>query len=731
MRHTTKIIIVLIICILITDASNGQTSWFWQNPLPQGNELKAVKFIDQNTGLAVGIKGTIIKSTDGGLNWVNLNSGTFIDLNNLVFISSDNIIAIGANSIILSSSNGGLNWSINHLNDNINLTGICFNNQSTGWISGFNNSIGHGMLYKTTNGGINWILNFTSPYDDYFIKIQFIDENSGWVGGGYTLFRTTSGGKNWNLVNSLAYAIDLTFKDTIEGMVTGGYSHGSSNYGIIRKTTNSGSNWLNSFSYQDTVLNSISFFNSYTGFVAGRKGGIFKSTNYGDSWFSLQSNTYHDLNSIYFYDSLNGWSVGKSGTIIKSEDVGLNWELKSKGIINLIGLGAFIDQNTGWISSAAGIMKSTDGGGQWSSVWDSISNWSYYPKFFFLNNSTGWLTYSAAKNDRFTVYKTIDGGINWIFQNIFIAENFFESYIINSINFIDNYTGFIVGTKRYYQWPFGYYYIGMLFKTTDGGLNWTTSQLPVGIPNDIKFINVNTSFIVGTGKILKTTNSGLNWISIPGIYGNFYNFLKISFINENTGWLSGDDRICKTTNGGLNWVDQSYLNISGLHSMVFLNEDFGWVCGNQGKIYATSNGGVNWFNQPTPTYENLFSITFINPNTGWAVGSNGTILKTSSGIQVGINQLEQNVPKNFFLSQNYPNPFNPKTKIKYSITSAQYISLKVYNILGKEITTLINERQNAGNYEVTFDGSDLSSGIYFYKLEAESFVETKRMMLLK
>jgi streptogramin lyase len=89
------------------------------------------------------------------------------------------------------------------------------------------------------------------------------------------------------------------------------------------------------------------------------------------------------------------------------------------------------------------------------------------------------------------------------------------------------------------------------------------------------------------------------------------------------------------------------------------------------------------------------------------------------------------VPDKFELSQNYPNPFNPSTKIKYQIATSNPVSLKIYDVLGNEVATLVNELQSTGNYEVTFDASTLPSGIYIYKLQAGSFIETKKMILLK
>ena len=89
------------------------------------------------------------------------------------------------------------------------------------------------------------------------------------------------------------------------------------------------------------------------------------------------------------------------------------------------------------------------------------------------------------------------------------------------------------------------------------------------------------------------------------------------------------------------------------------------------------------------------------------------------------------IPQQYSLNQNYPNPFNPTTTIKFGIAEFGFVSLKVYDILGNEITTLVNEEKPSGNYEVEFNASSLPSGVYFYRLKSGSFVETKKMIVLK
>jgi hypothetical protein len=117
-------------------------------------------------------------------------------------------------------------------------------------------------------------------------------------------------------------------------------------------------------------------------------------------------------------------------------------------------------------------------------------------------------------------------------------------------------------------------------------------------------------------------------------------------------------------------------------------------------------------------------------------GNEGTLQAWSinfglSSQSVGIQEISGEVPGEFNLSQNFPNPFNPITSIQYSISSKQFVKLKIYDLLGREIAILVNDEKPAGTYKVEFDASQLSSGIYFYKLQSGSFVETKKMILLR
>jgi hypothetical protein len=135
-------------------------------------------------------------------------------------------------------------------------------------------------------------------------------------------------------------------------------------------------------------------------------------------------------------------------------------------------------------------------------------------------------------------------------------------------------------------------------------------------------------------------------------------------------------------------------------------------------------------------YSALYFGKLLSDKIIMVVGDSGKILRNDNFI-TEIKYKSQNIPYNYLLSQNYPNPFNPSTNIRYEIPKNGFVKLVVFDILGREIQTLVNEKQNAGSYEVTFNarqpglGSNLSSGIYFYKLQSGNYTETKRMLLIK
>jgi hypothetical protein len=182
---------------------------------------------------------------------------------------------------------------------------------------------------------------------------------------------------------------------------------------------------------------------------------------------------------------------------------------------------------------------------------------------------------------------------------------------------------------------------------------------------------------------------------------------------------------------GLNWayVQCCPGGLQGTFS--FPSQNIGYSAG-YGKIYKSTNQGNNWFDI-SAFFTNIvyYDIEFFNDSIGFCVGDQGTILKTTNGGITSVKPAGNTIPKSFNLYQNYPNPFNPSTQIKFDVPKSSFVQLVVYDALGREVAVLVNEKLTPGFYDYQWNAELYTSGIYFYKLAADDFSETKKMVLIK
>jgi len=387
----------------------------------------------------------------------------------------------------------------------------------------------------------------------------------------------------------------------------------------------------------------------------------------------------------------------------------------------------FFNLNTGYVTGSNCIYKTTNGGENWINI-SSTAGSGYYA-LHFLNPNTGYVGgYFNSYTGR--ILKTTNGGENWIVQQTGIYDVMVRAVYAfdeNTVIIGENFSG----TN------------GQIFKSTNGGQNWVRVFFNAykGI-ECIKFINSLTGFACGRG-FWKTTDAGNSWTEKTLPYQKHQ--YSISFINENTGYIVGVNSIAKTTNSGDNWTVQSQNINNYLMSVSFINENTGMVVGENGTILRTTNGGEFWQDISRPIYDYIGGVQMLNSDTvicsGWVIDSTNRslVLKSYTGGLTTINNFISEIPTSLSLGQNYPNPFNPSTMIKFDIASSPLIPLQrgnlvkivVYDVMGREVQTLVNERLQAGSYEVMFYGSGLTSGVYFYRMVAEGFSETRRMVLLK
>jgi photosystem II stability/assembly factor-like uncharacterized protein len=389
------------------------------------------------------------------------------------------------------------------------------------------------------------------------------------------------------------------------------------------------------------------------------------------------------------------------------------WVQQYTGVNNDLYDVRFINNNTGWVCGRdAMIMKTTNGGINWTVSVPPVSVF-LLRKIFPVNENT---VYCGGYNN--TLIKTTNGGANWTV----ISNSGYNSY--TAIFFINENTGWL-GCHDF-----------KVLKTTNGGVSFDTTSYITGIIQDIYFKNPLDGVLCAEfSHVWKTTDGGINW-NQAGInpYGTF-SFCKLSFINENTGWLFENYRhVYKSTNFGTSWDSISMIpfvqNVI-IYTGQFTSGKTGYAGGSGQVFYKTTNSGLTWFTQNSPPAGAL-SCFFVNDSTGWRTGNTGKIYNTTNGGNtVNVQNTWNEFPFSFSLSQNYPNPFNNTSKLKFGIANLGNVKLIVYDVMGREVQTLVDERLQPGTYETTFDGSALNSGVYFYKMVTDGFTETKRMLMIK
>ncbi len=481
-------------------------------------------------------------------------------------------------------------------------------------------------------------------------------------------------------------------------------------------------------------------------------------------WYPQNSSTSSNLFALQFLDENNGWIIGLDHTLYRTSNGGVNWE--NPGIILPAGEGFIetffvLDTLKAWFAAydmndeMGRIYKSTDGGEHW---FNQPPGYSYvvFTDIQFLDSLTGFIAGSGQLGTGF-VYKTINGGYYW---DLSLGTNS-GAFGTSSVSFINKDTGWAAGNN--------------IFRTTNGGASWQEQYFisPEWF-NSIQFVNNHIGWAVTewTGLIYKTTNAGSDWFQLP-----VADVDKAFFLDTLLGWgIKGHD-IYQTTDGGNSWVQQNSNTNNELYDIFFINQSLGWAVGFNGTILHTINGGtpvelfsftaeaiendvlLKWITA-TETNNKGFEIHRKTDNTDWItigfIDGQGTTTEqhaytlldrnissrkyyyrlrqldfNGSFDYSGIVEVIVNNPVEYSLEQNYPNPFNPSTSISYSIPEYSYITIKVFDILGNEIETLVNEEKPAGQYEVTWTAAYLPSGVYFCQLKAGEFISTKKMLLLK
>ncbi len=703
-----------ILSLLIIHCSFAQ--WEWQYPVPQGNTLNDMTFLDSYAkGYAVGNYGSLISTTDRGTSWnfidslttKNLRSvrffnqnlgyitgdsglilryanntwtesptGSFYQLRNIDYASENNWVAVGYKGLILKSN--GDAWEEITSGTLKTLHSISFGSDQTGVIVGED-----GIVLRTNDGGITWV-KVSAPVSVPIYDVYMPTATTGYaVGKGGIILKTTDGGSTWTNISLSVIEDDLFgvyFRDDQTGSVCG-------ENGIVMNTFNGGSNWKFEGLYVPLKLDAVYSFQSAndtmdcdTVMACGANGAMVNIFTGGCDTLDYEYaiGTHMTLNSIAFNNN-TGFAVGGdpyvSQPLILSSADGQTWSpLVIDTIKQYLSDICLVNDTVGYISGYNGkIYRTLDGGNNWYPLVTDVSNRLTAITADFGNDTlvTGWAVGFFGTLLRSTNVDTL-----WQKVDININEHLF------GIGFYSPWKGFAVGEN------------GTLLKINSNINTFTVTQVNTGVTAalyDVAFPTDSTAFIVGfNGKIFK------------------YNFNK------------KDKALIPIASGVTN----------PLNRIFFTDPDTGYIVGEGGLVLKTTNGGMKWLPLNTRTSSNLRGIWFTGSGTGYIAGSGASILYTENGggpvILPGVAEKEETEK----LVKVFPNPNNGNFGIAFKIAVSDHVKASLYDLSGNPVKDLIDRKMSPGQHQVQIPPLNLKRGVYVLVIRIGQNTITEKIVVM-
>ena len=707
----------------VMHTSNGGKNWDAQNPNFTGT-LIDIQMFDKNNGYILGAKRSFITTTDGGKNWVR-NIVTYLpdstsDLTKAFFFDSKKGFVIAKKGstghYVIRTTNGGTSWDSVLVSTDLTLLSISFGTTNNGVVTGKNMS----AFFYTTDGGATWtkgtgpalpaVYTRSEVYGSFMVNATTAYA-TGWGSDALglqpsLLLKTTDGGKNWILqeqaeANRSYYTNnDFYFTSETSGIVFGGTSsyYGGRTY----KTTDGGTNYVNNgFAFPSEVLDisvtptKVFYLCSYGLMYSASDVYSTSMTPLTGMSVALQSITFPSANVGYIASNTNN-------AYLKTTDGGKSWNAKLFAFPSTYSANSrtrsarvmqFFDENTGIaILKSRLAVKTTNGGDTWERILADTTILSGFDNDYgyFINQNTGFVigrNAGTSPNYQYAIYRTTNGGTTWSLNT--------GAKELSGIHFGNATAGVAVGKG------------GNIMYTTDGGDTWSTATSPA--PSSwaaVKFVSATKVLAISdTGKVIVSTDAGKTWAmhaTTPTTYSG-YNFNSIFAKDANN------------------------IYICGYRSKPTL----------KGILIASSDGGTTFsdLSDTTVFQNNMVDFTVDPGGNMWGISPSASAIYSTKNL-TGIEAIGASIPESYELIQNYPNPFNPTTTISWKMMNRGKVEIRIFDVLGKEVKSLVNETRDAGTYKITWDGKNnngmsVSTGIYYYMLKANNFTDVKKMMMLK
>ena len=642
----------------------------------------------EDTNIFAGVEGGyqhygIFISTDAGVIWAP--AGTALpnkNVNCIVAVDSD--LFAGATNGLFLSTDGGMNWAEVVANRSISSIAVFGKNILAGAGSSIFRSTDNGLSWAEFGAGIsgNIVNTLVSVGNHLFAAVSTIQASP--VGGPYPapeggVYISADSGASWSAVAGGLPDIPVTCLAVNGGDIFAGTSSG------VYLSTDNGSSWVQRDSGLANRLVNTLLVNG-TGLFAGTYGGVYMSMNDGASWSRANEGIINTSISA-LADFGTGLFAGDDG-ILLSTDRGDRWATVDSAAPYISAFAKSGNDVFAGMRFAPGILRSTDNGQTWTVLDSGKANDLFTCLAAFPDGSGGTDLLAGDAQSGNGMFLSTDNGATWTQENSGLTNTWvFSIAVVPGPN---GKTQLFAGTQN-----------GGLFLSTDEGRSWTLQSMDLSKEIVFSMATIGGTLFAGTGSgVYVSTDNGANWSPV-GPPDAYITTLAVSGTNLFAGGqydAYSNGGVFLSTDNGATWTSVD----SGM-----TNTDISALAVGETNLYAGTFGSGSW---SRPMSQMI------------------TAVETGAG----------GIPNRFSLSQNYPNPFNPTTNIGYRIADAGLVTLKVYNVLGQRVATLVNKVEQPGSYRVQFNASNLASGVYIYRIEvhsidrsAVSYEAVKKLMLIK
>lgn len=720
------------------------------------NFLRGVSFSTTAVAVAVGSNGTILRSTNGGLTWVSQTSGTTSALRGVVFVDANAGWAVGGAGIILKTTDGGTTWTTQTSNTTNSLIGVSFVDANNGVAVGEN-----GTILRTTNGGTTWSLQ-NSGTSETLWAVRFADANNGVIGGGNGLIlRTTNGGSTWTVQATGTY-------NTVLGIsVSGTAVTAVGEYGMILRSASASTPTItvstSSISFGSVIVGSSSQ-QTFTVTCPSTSPASLSVTNIASS------NTAFTVSPTNFTLAAGGSqtvTVTFSPTSGGAHSATITLTHNASGGSSTVTATGTGEARSSGISTSTGRFSAGIPASAWvlMSVPYTLDNPSATVLASQLTGSNAWKMYAYVAGNYQDISSASDAfqlGRGFWFKTVARSSAFNLSFGAGSL---------VTGTSYQITVPTGWTLVGPPFYN-----------------NEATWSPVNTTAGSSGIRVWKYAHESNSWqgplnptVERMKPFGGYAVYNQTGSAQTFT-FTRGPTTIgsVREWNEGDGWyalikVGTASLRV-GSHRLAKMDGDFydypSPPAPPEAAVESPSLDGRLWSDIRSSDYSgvmkwrilvqpgaanSLVSEELFGLPSGWKLVATGIpnagVVELEPGRQVPLPQLStsyaitlvagrrdevehETVPASFSLGQNYPNPFNPSTSISYQLSAPSDVTLVIYNVIGKEVATLVQTFQQPGAYEVRWDGKDaagelMPSGIYFYTLRAGQFTATKKMLFVR